>query len=53
MAKSSPAKSKGDFHVKDITLADWGRKELNVAEHEMPGLISLRKKYGAKKPKAK
>ncbi|MEI6052004.1 MAG: adenosylhomocysteinase, partial [Opitutaceae bacterium] len=50
MAKSSPAKSKGDFHVKDITLADWGRKELNVAEHEMPGLISLRKKYGAKKP---
>ena len=50
MAKSSPAKTKADFHVKDITLADWGRKELNVAEHEMPGLVSLRKKYGAKKP---
>ena len=43
-------KIKADFHVKDITLADWGRKELNVAEHEMPGLMSLRKKYGPKKP---
>ena len=43
-------KTKADFHVKDITLADWGRKELNVAEHEMPGLMSLRKKYGPKKP---
>jgi adenosylhomocysteinase len=50
MAKSSSKKSHADFHVKDITLADWGRKELNVAEHEMPGLMSLRKKYGAKKP---
>jgi len=50
MAKSSPAKSKADYHVKDITLADWGRKELNVAEHEMPGLVSVRKKYGANKP---
>ena len=39
-----------DFIVRDIKLADWGRKELNVAEHEMPGLVSLRKKYGAKKP---
>ena len=39
-----------DFIVRDIKLADWGRKELNVAEHEMPGLVSLRKKYGAKTP---
>ena len=39
-----------DFIVRDIGLAEWGRKELNVAEHEMPGLVSLRKKFGAKKP---
>ena len=39
-----------DYIVRDIGLADWGRKELNVAEHEMPGLVSLRKKFGAKKP---
>ena len=39
-----------DFHVKDIGLADWGRKEIAVAEHEMPGLISVRKKFGPKKP---
>src|ERR1700723_3565819 len=39
-----------DFLVKDIALAEWGRKEIAVAEHEMPGLISVRKKFGAKKP---
>ena len=39
-----------DYHVKDITLADWGRKEISVAEHEMPGLISVRKKFGPGKP---
>ena len=39
-----------DFHVKDIALADWGRKEINVAEHEMPGLMSVRKKFGPSKP---
>ena len=39
-----------DYIVRDIGLAEWGRKELNVAEHEMPGLVSLRKKFGAKKP---
>lgn len=36
--------------VKDISLADWGRKELDLAEIEMPGLMSLREEYGAKKP---
>jgi adenosylhomocysteinase len=41
-----------DYHVKDITLADWGRKEISVAEHEMPGLISVRKKFGPSKPLA-
>ena len=39
-----------DFHVKDITLADWGRKEISVAEHEMPGLVSVGKKFGPSKP---
>ncbi len=39
-----------DYKVKDINLADFGRKEIILAEHEMPGLMSLRKKYGASKP---
>src|SRR6266571_4731272 len=39
-----------DFKVADITLADWGRKEISVAEHEMPGLVSVRKKFGPAKP---
>ncbi len=40
----------GDYKVADISLADWGRKELDIAEHEMPGLMSIRKKYAATKP---
>ncbi|MEI6764456.1 MAG: adenosylhomocysteinase [Bacteroidota bacterium] len=39
-----------DFKIADITLADWGRKEIQIAEKEMPGLMSLREKYGKKKP---
>jgi len=39
-----------DYKVKDINLAGFGRKEIEIAEKEMPGLISVRKKYGAKKP---
>src|SRR6186997_2318051 len=38
------------FKVADISLADWGRKEISVAEHEMPGLMSIRRKYAAEKP---
>ena len=38
------------YKVKDITLADWGRKEIELAEAEMPGLMSLREQYGASKP---
>ena len=41
-----------DFKVADMKLADWGRKEINVAEHEMPGLMSIRRKYAASKPLA-
>ena len=39
-----------DFKVKDLSLADWGRKEIILAENEMPGLMALRKKYGNSKP---
>ena len=39
-----------DFIVKDISLAEYGRKELDIAETEMPGLMSLRKEYGESKP---
>ena len=39
-----------NYKVKDINLADWGRKEINLAEKEMPGLMSIRKEYGDKKP---
>jgi adenosylhomocysteinase len=38
------------YKVKDISLAEWGRKEINLAEAEMPGLMSLREKYGKQKP---
>jgi len=39
-----------DYKVADMSLAEWGRKEINVAEHEMPGLMSIRKKYAPGKP---
>ncbi len=39
-----------DFHVKDLSLADWGRKEIQIAEHEMPGLMAVRRKFGPSKP---
>lgn len=41
-----------NYKVKDISLADWGRKEITLAEAEMPGLMALRKEYGATKPLA-
>src|ERR1700722_15812812 len=40
------------FKVADLSLADWGRKEISIAEHEMPGLMSIRRKYAAAKPLA-
>ncbi|MFC1680036.1 adenosylhomocysteinase [Elusimicrobiota bacterium] len=39
-----------DHKVKDISLADWGRKEIEIAETEMPGLMALREEYGGNKP---
>ncbi|MFA7185632.1 MAG: adenosylhomocysteinase, partial [Victivallales bacterium] len=39
-----------DYKIADIALADFGRKELDIAEHEMPGLMATRRKYGEEKP---
>ena len=39
-----------DFKVKDITLAEFGRKEISIAESEMPGLMALREEYSGKAP---
>ena len=39
-----------DYKIKDISLAEFGRKEISIAESEMPGLIALRKEYKEKKP---
>jgi adenosylhomocysteinase len=46
----SSSKKSVDFKVKDISLSVWGRKEIEAAEKEMPGLMSLRKEYGKTKP---
>ncbi len=42
--------SSQDYKVADITLAEWGRKEINIAETEMPGLMALREEYGQRQP---
>jgi len=42
--------SKNDYKVADLSLADWGRKEINIAETEMPGLMSLRAEFGDSQP---
>jgi adenosylhomocysteinase len=49
---SAPPSGAGapDFKVADLSLADFGRKEIELAEHEMPGLMALRRRYGAKQP---
>jgi len=39
-----------DYKVADISLAEWGRKEINIAEKEMPGLMAIREKYAKDKP---
>ncbi|MEX1001506.1 MAG: adenosylhomocysteinase [Crocinitomicaceae bacterium] len=46
----SDTQEKLKYKVKDISLADWGRKEINLAEAEMPGLMALREEYGKDKP---
>ena len=49
-AKNGNSATKQDFKVKDLSLADWGRKTIDVSEQEMPGLMSIRKKYAPSKP---
>ncbi|MHB1307435.1 MAG: adenosylhomocysteinase [Limisphaerales bacterium] len=48
MAKASSKKT--DFKVRDLSLAEWGRKTIQVSEHEMPGLMAIRAKYGPLQP---
>ncbi len=50
--KAPAVKSRGakDYLVRDMSLAEWGRKEISVAEHEMPGLMAVREKHGLKQP---
>ena len=40
----------GKYKVKDLQLAEWGRKEIELAEAEMPGLMALREEFGTSKP---
>src|SRR5512133_980506 len=47
---SAVLQPKNDFHVADLSLADWGRKEIRIAETEMPGLMAIREEYTAKQP---
>ena len=47
---SAVLKSKQDFHVADLSLADWGRKEIAIAETEMPGLMAIREEFAATQP---
>ncbi|HEY9127532.1 MAG TPA: adenosylhomocysteinase [Acidobacteriaceae bacterium] len=52
MAATLEAPTGVDYKVADMSLADWGRKEIAIAEHEMPGLMAIRNKYAAQKPLA-
>ncbi len=49
-AKTTEIKSGEDFKIADISLSEWGEKEIAIAETEMPGLMSLRKEFGTSKP---
>jgi len=48
--KNKSTKNFTDYKVKDLSLADWGRKEIEIAEKEMPGLMAIREKYSKSKP---
>ena len=52
MSTATAVLTNTEFKVADLTLADWGRKEIIIAEQEMPGLMSIRRKYAAAKPLA-
>ena len=50
MNTTTTSKQGTDYKVADISLADWGRKEISIAEKEMPGLMAIREKYAPEKP---
>jgi adenosylhomocysteinase len=50
MSTTTKEITKQDYKIRDITLADWGRKEISIAEKEMPGLMAIREKYAPSKP---
>src|SRR6266704_3086585 len=50
MSAIPQSKASGDFRVADLSLADWGRKEIAIAETEMPGLMAIREEYSAIQP---
>jgi adenosylhomocysteinase len=50
MSTTTEQITKQDFKVRDLSLADWGRKEISIAEKEMPGLMAIREKYAPAKP---
>ncbi len=52
MATATLERNAATYKVADLSLADWGRKEISIAEHEMPGLMAIRRKYAAEKPLA-
>ncbi len=52
LESTKTGKLEADFKVADLGLADWGRKEIIIAEQEMPGLMAIRNKYAAEKPLA-
>src|SRR4030095_5852870 len=49
-ASAVPARTDGDFKVADLSLAAFGRKEIQLAEHEMPGLMAIRREYAEAQP---
>jgi len=52
MGTATLDRTAADYKVGDLGLADWGRKEIGIAEHEMPGLMAIRRKYAKDKPLA-
>ena len=50
LVKSKEVSKMADYKIADISLSDWGHKEISLAEIEMPGLMELRKRYASTKP---
>ena len=50
MSATTPKSTKNDFKVADLSLAEWGRKEIAIAEGEMPALMAIRAEYAAQQP---